>query len=372
MREKEKLEGESKFSFKELVGHFSSWLPKAKKVVEDFFSKPNVFSNEEGEAFEADFDPGDYVALYYPEIDAAVFGEVSELIKSLEYKENGVVQIEGGKLRIEMEKLFKGRKGSAELAENYCIYDFIMRCALKKMLELRPDDHFNVLDVGGGPTVYQHIPLASVSRRIVHSEYLASNRSFVDEWISGGGYNWSSYVSCGQAGLSNFPDSYASASSEVKEKIDRLTSADVEEFSNHLRSVLTEVLPVDVFSPDLRQRETDFDIVNVSKWGSVDLLTSHFCIESATADLEKWQAGIKNICNKVSNGGFLLMTAIRNAEWYQVGENRLPAVPVDAQIINIELEKNGFKILEETEMLNHDQKPVVGYDGMVFILAQKV
>ena len=372
MKEKEGRESENRFFLKELVTRISPLFAKTRKVVTDFFLRSNIESDIEGETFETEFSPSKYVELYYPEIQAEMFPNVSEIIKKLET--NGPIcnQIDGEQLKQEIERVFPGNVNGAELMENFCIYDFILRRALKRMLEIRPDDHFNILDVGGGPTIYQHIPLAPVARNITHSEFVTSNRECVRSWLAGSGHDWSSYTRCCQIGLGSFLDSYSTARDTVKRRISDLVRVGDEDYTKYLKSILGDILPVDVFAPDLKQVGGEFDVINLGKWGSVDLLTSHFCIESATADPEKWKIGIENIGKKVAPGGFLLMTAIRDAEWYKVGENQLPAVPIDAETVNRELVNNGFKILEETELLNPDQKPSVGYGGMIFILAQKI
>lgn len=344
------------------------------KGVRDFFLAQFLGSTKnESELFEEQFDPGKYIELYYPHIDVTNVAEISKILEACE-----VVQSDGNLTRIDAEvvhdklrELHVAETQSTVSLENYSVYDFLARRALPAMLRLKPDDHFTILDIGGGPTVYQHIPLLGVSKTITHAEFLDSNRRAVSTWKNGGGYDWSSYVVCWQAFLSLHPEAYSMAVDEVRELLRSLSVTDSDNYTQAMRKKIEQVIPVDVFDDHMIPESKKFDVVSMSKWGSVELITSHFCIESSTSDPEKWKKGIENIGNQVEGNGFLLMTAIRNAEWYKVGDNKLPAVPVDYHMIAQELEKNGFEILEGSELITHN-KEEVGYDGMVFMLARKI
>jgi len=339
-------------------------------TVKNFLLTPFSESGKgEKELFETQFDPRKYIELYYPPIEEKPVKQISDILARIETRKKEtdveVTKIDGEALESQLDT-----GASIELIENYCIYDFIARKALPAMLAKQPDDHFTVLDVGGGPTIYQHIPLLGVSRRITHAEYLDANRHEVMRWKQGVGYDWSTYISCWQSYLTLHPEAYSMATDDVQETLRALSTSDSKQYHEQMIECVKDVIPVDVFNPNIIFGQEGYDAVSVGKWGSVDLLTSHFCIESATADADKWKAGIGNIAKKVNEDGFLLMTAIRNAEWYKVGDNKLPAVPVDYEVIAKELEPHGFKVLTASELLTHNQQEV-GYDGMVFILAQK-
>jgi len=167
-------------------------VPKLRRITRDFFDRS--FQDEEKD-FIDDFDPQEYIDLYYPPIDPTIFIKVSEVLSSCETSE------EGSPLRIldiqKIEKKFKTEDSSfnTEALENYCIYDFIIRHVLPCLLEKRPDDHFTILDIGGGPTIYQHIPLALVADSITHGEFLSANRETIELWRQGNGHDWSDYIS---------------------------------------------------------------------------------------------------------------------------------------------------------------------------------
>jgi hypothetical protein len=163
------------------------------------------------------------------------------------------------------------------------------------------------------------------------------------------------------------------ATEEIQDRFKRMSLDETGVLENELREKIINILPVDVFREDLGMggEEEKFDVVNVGREGSAELITSNFCIESATADHDLWQRGIENVTSKVPKDGFLLMTAIRNAKWYKVGDERMPAVPVNAESLSLELEKQGFEIRSISELVGSEQE-VVGYDGMVFVLAKRI
>ncbi|MFA6427295.1 MAG: hypothetical protein WCW16_02510 [Candidatus Magasanikbacteria bacterium] len=366
--ESEKKEKASNFKLKDLFARI------VRKITNLLSAPFGEFGEDEKELFERQFNPREYIELYYPPIDKESVKHISDILARVEVREMGedgvkLTKIDGRLLARQFEHGSTEGK-SIELLENYCIYDFVARKALPAMLTKRPEDHFSVLDVGGGPTVYQHIPLLGVSDKITHAEYLEANRQEIATWKQEKGYDWSSYIACWQSYLALHPEAYSMAMKDVRDVLDNLSTKDPSIYNQEMAKRIEDVIPVDVFSPNILSSQEGYDAVSVGKWGCVDLLTSHFCIESATADPNRWRIGIGNIAKKVNEGGFLIMTAIRNAEWYKVGDNKLPAVPVDYTAIANELKKHGFKVLEGTELLTHNQKEV-GYDGMIFILVQK-
>lgn len=325
------------------------------------------------------FGPKAYLEEFYKKIDPTKFETISqaiEEIKTAEKSKNGqdVSTIDLNKLKELLSS--KGLELSEEettTLENYAIYDFLFSEAIPQILKYKPDDHLKVLDVGGGPTIYQHLPLIGISDSIVHSEYLSDNRDEVEDFLNNKSeFDWHSYSILAQRYLSQYLPNIE-ANEEVMKVLGSLSKeTDPNVIEDRVRSLIKKVVPVDVFKKDLGLENSDsYDLTNVSKEGSVELCTSNFCVESATADRATWEEGMKNIGKTVNPGGFLLMTAIRNADWYKVGNETMPAVPVDISDITKNLEEQGFEIIESSELIGSDQQEV-GYDGMVFILARKI
>ncbi len=238
----------------------------------------------------------------------------------------------------------------------------------------------SVLDVGGGPTLYQHIPLALVSDVIVHAEPLAENRREVLDYLaqSEGAYDWSAYIRATATFLSKHPDRFPELSRRLSEISDVLPKEGELAIESAWRLLIAErvagrVVPCDAFQPDLEWaggtalREA-LDAAGMSHGAT--LVESNFLLESATDSPEQWGLGLDTLAGRVAPGGFLSMMAIRNARWYRSGEERVPAVPVDESFLRQELERRSFT-LNQVRVLTGSDSQSFGYDGMIFLLANK-
>lgn len=339
--------------------------PKAQEVIAEILENP--FAN---------FSSLDYLKKFYPEMDLEPASAVFAILEK--------VQIESGRKVIDLGEITKSLNvGSLEALENICIYEFFLRTVLPALLEQWPEDHLKMLDIGAGPTVYQHIPLMGVADSIVHAEFLASNREEALRWKDKKStHSWESYFALAHIYLRDNLAVFAKANPAVQEYIKSISQSTNLDAENILREKISAVVPCNAFKDGLGLPKNNYDpeVVCVSReasaalatgnFGLAHVVTSNFCIESATSTLEQWKEGIKNIANQVSIDGFLLMTAIRNADWYEVGEEKVPAVPIDANMLEAQLEAEGLKILALTDLSGSD-KEKVGYDGMVFVLAQR-
>ncbi len=326
------------------------------------------------EVFEKGFDPREYIKTYYPiPPDSAKILWASEIIKQ-DYSKNS---------KIDIKQMVEKFNVSPEIAENIAIFDFQKNVAKKLLLEY-PQDNIEVLDVGGGPTVYQHIAMSLQAGNITHSEFLEQNRKEVTSWLNKeeGSYNWDGYFDLIK-NMFNKDEEYQQIlnqqlqSEDEKTKnhavlVKSLLEGDTENLKSHLRKELGQnVVKGDVFKPDLGlENPKQYDVISQEREGSVEMLTSNFTIESATGDRAKWEQGMQNITAQIKNKGFLALTAIRNAEWYAVGKEKMPAVKVNENDLKEILEKEGFEIVEMRILEGSDQENV-GYDGMVFVFAQK-
>lgn len=238
----------------------------------------------------------------------------------------------------------------------------------------------SVLDVGGGPTLYQHIPLALISDAIVHAEPLEVNRKEVLDYLtrSEEAYDWSAYIRATSTFLAKSQSRFPELSRRREEMSDVLPEAGGLELESAWRLLIAEriagrVVPCDAFRPDLELADGTAlrDALNAADManGAV-LVESNFLLESATDSLEQWGRGLDALANHVAPGGFLSMMAIRNARWYRSGEERVPAVPVDESFLRQELERRSFT-LDQVHVLTGSDSQSFGYDGMVFLLANK-
>ncbi|MFA7253281.1 MAG: hypothetical protein WC107_01880 [Patescibacteria group bacterium] len=358
-------------------------------LIRNFFNRaflPKATEQKE----DREWSPGEYVSEFYGPLDP----ENLEII---------LAQIENGKIDskmdilgqdidnivIDLKKISAGLQEQSleykiEDLENYSILYFMANEVLPKVLTDRPEDHLKILDVGSGPTIYQFIFLAALAGKIQPSEWLEANRQFTCDWIDGqNNYDWSSYSKCLSAAID-----------KIKLPVDDRTRQKINSFienpssiEEYLHQILAKPVKVDVFATGLEiqkniKEDLDPDLVHVGKEGSIELLTSNFCVESAFIDnLDDWHKGMKNITDEIRTGGFLVMTAITGSTWYLSGPGKTcRAANVNSEILTKELLSLGFEIkslmtlkgktLEDVKAVGME-KEYSGYSGMSFVLAKK-
>lgn len=92
-------------------------------------------------------------------------------------------------------------------------------------------------------------------------------------------------------------------------------------------------------------------------------------MESVFAEEEKFIKSLTNVLNLVKTTGYFVMTAIKGAIYYKVGETHFPAYNLDEKKITSLLHKNGF-LLEQIEIISSGEKK--GYEGIIMLLAKKI
>lgn len=275
---------------------------------------------------------------------------------------------------------FSSRYGLAhEVVENASILYHLLSIA-ESIAHSTHGQNVSVLDVGGGPTLYQHIPMALISDAVVHAEPLEENRREVLDYLAQreGAYDWSAYIRATGTFLMRSRLRFPALSSRLEEMTDALPEEGGLALEAAWRLLIAEriagrVVPCDVFRPDLELASgTELrDALNAADMANgVMLVESNFLLESATGSLEQWRRGLDALANRVAPGGFLSMMAIRNANWYRSGEERVPAVPVDESFLRQELERRSFA-LDQVRVLTGSDSESFGYDGMIFLLANK-
>ena len=346
------------------------------QIVLDFFKKP--FKEKEEKIFQEKFGARDYIETYYPVIKnvAASFKTFKEVQIAIRDKAG----------HFDMREIMKAGNLSGEEVENIFIFDF-QRNVSKELLKVYPADHIRTLDVGGGPTVYQHIFTAMVAGDITHSEFLEQNRQEVSSWVQdrSESYNWDSYFELIRNIIKDdtnyvniIENNLSSPDIRIREhalKIHSLRYVDnSDDIKKNLQAVIGDkIIFGDVFKENLGMidDQKSYEFVNsATRESAIELVTSNFTIESATSDKDKWRDGMQHIMDKVKSCGYLAISAIRNSSWYKVGGEKMPAVAINETELAEVLTANGFKILDQ-RVLEGSNKEKDGYDGMIFIFACK-
>src|SRR5437016_4713274 len=177
-----------------------------------------------------------------------------------------------------------------------------------------------LLEFGSGPTLYSLITAAAKVETIHVCDRLEGNLREIQLWKRADeeAFNWEPFI---QRAL------------ELEGKR-RVTREDIRRRAELLRSKLTTFCSCDAFSnPPLQGNHiNEYDIVQVN-----------FVAESITSSLIQWERAIYNITSLLKPQGTLILTALKNAVYYQLQEKRFPAVDIDETVLTQLLRKLGFR-----------------------------
>lgn len=203
-----------------------------------------------------------------------------------------------------------------------------------------------LLDFGGGPTIYPLIAAADNVAEIHFSDYLEENLKEVHLWLQGepSAFDWREFIKTDlQLKGYSYPTTQAISQREglIRQKVTKTFRCDANNFP-----------PISV--PRL-----------------YDVLVTYFCAESATDDWAQWRRYLRNIVSLLKPNGFLLLSALKGASCYAVGEQFFPSVSLQEEDLTQALLEEGFdlsSIVAETIPSDH---PSHEYEGLIVILAQK-
>jgi len=232
-------------------------------------------------------------------------------------------------------------------SENEALLDFFAKCFkdLKKTSVM--------LEFGGGPTIYQIISAAPKVRSIHFADHLERNLNEVKLWKenSPNAFNWNKFI---KKAL------YLEGNKRVSKK--KITFR-----GKMVRKKITKFLYCDAFKRDPidKKYRNYYDIVSIN-----------FVAESITNNKEMWETIISNVCSLLKKNGILIMTAIKNADYYHVGKKAFPATSItEEDILNVltklEFEETSFFSYSVPAEISEELVGYTGYKGIIFIKAEK-
>ncbi|KAB5555122.1 hypothetical protein PHYPO_G00029890 [Pangasianodon hypophthalmus] len=207
-----------------------------------------------------------------------------------------------------------------------------------------------LVDVGSGPTLYQVMSGCEHFNRVILSDFLEVNRNELNKWLKDGrsNFDWTPY-------LKHVCELEGRSSSAWQEKAERL------------RSVVTDIFPVNVHHP------FPFPPGSLPASGA-DCLVSSFCLESVSPDVSSFTHALRNLSSLLRNGGHLLLIGALGESFYMAAPDvRIPVVPLDEAQVCASLSASGFDLLQlSVYRLTPDM--LVGVDdvkGVFFAKARK-
>lgn len=202
-----------------------------------------------------------------------------------------------------------------------------------------------VLELGGGPTLYQLMNIADSAKEIHFSDYVKDNLDEIIRWKQGKStFDWRPFF---EAALMLRTDSTV------------ITRADAKALESALKKKISKVIHCDVFAKDLGVKRKRYDIID-----------THFVAESATSSRKQWEAAIGNMYRKLEKGGLLFMSALRGAKGdYKVLDKKFPAVELYESDIEAAFRRVGLKAIRISSIHTEDRSN--NYEGFMFAIAQK-
>jgi hypothetical protein len=227
--------------------------------------------------------------------------------------------------------------------ENRALLHFLTEAYAHIFTEI---DTANILEFGGGPTIYQLISAAKYPASIDFSDYLGENLNEVRTWLGDRPekFPWDEFVRYVLKHEGECSDRCAieQRMQLIRNKVQRLIYCDAKK---------TDPLGDWCRSP--------YDIVSVN-----------FVLESITTEMTEWDLLVDNVVPLVRPQGYLLMCAIVGATYYRVGEHFFPAVPITPEIMERKLTQQHFSIVH-IHTIRAEHKDEQGYDGICMVLAKK-
>lgn len=218
----------------------------------------------------------------------------------------------------------------------------------KKLLDWYSDIYSDIqpqgtlLEIGGGPTIYQLISASEKVEKIIFTDYFQKNLDNIIEWQGSKNSFWDKFIEYSLGGGSIVSKAeISSRKNDIASKIKTIKRLDISEINNELS-------------------DEKYDIVQ-----------SSFCLESSTDDISQFKRMLGNINNYLKPGGIFIMTALEGAIVYKIGKKYLPAIYLDKEIISGYLRQFGFKITRIDKILS-DNSEKSKYHGFLLIKAIKM
>nr|XP_060643407.1 indolethylamine N-methyltransferase-like [Anolis sagrei ordinatus] len=201
-----------------------------------------------------------------------------------------------------------------------------------------------LIDIGSGPTIYQHVSACEYFKEIIASDFLEQNREEIKKWLNKDpdAYDWSLVLQ------------YVCELEGDREKW--------REREEKLRKTIKQVLPCDATLTN------PFDPLVIPP---ADCLLSTFALEVACKDHSVYRSVVKNLGALVKPGGHLIFAATLGVSFWMVGSCKFDCLALTPELVEGSVKEAGFEVLS-CESLGFTFPPDVcdAYDSL-FIVARK-
>jgi hypothetical protein len=195
-----------------------------------------------------------------------------------------------------------------------------------------------LLEVGGGPTIYQTLSASRRAREIVFADYLDATLNEVREWLDNGprAFDWTPYLT------------------RVAE-LEGNGAGDPLALAARVRGVLKRLIHCDLTAdaPLAPSDTVEYDVVS-----------SAFCLEGISQDRRLFSGFLRRVGTLLRPGGMLVATVVRESEAYKVGSHVFPACYLDEGALVRSLERAGFDDVCTRSMATSEEH---GYSGIMAV-----
>jgi hypothetical protein len=204
-----------------------------------------------------------------------------------------------------------------------------------------------VLDLCCGPTIYQYLAAAPRVAEIHGADFLERNMDEIRQWCAGSSdaFDWTPLIH----------------EALWQEGNRTPTADDIARRAASVRQKVTELAWCDILQPQPLGRPL----------GRVyDVVSNCYGADVVAKSVEEWEACVANCCSLLKPGGMLIMTLIKDAEWWPSGDLIMPALALNELHVMNALTRIGFvpsSITTATHTV--DEASAVGYSDVIFVTA---
>jgi hypothetical protein len=175
-----------------------------------------------------------------------------------------------------------------------------------------------ILEFGGGPSIYSLVSAAPYAEGIVFTDYVDRNRAVAESWKN----------------KEIHAPNYRPLIEYVVTTIEGQGMEEVEQRQQLLRDKIVAIVPCDV-------RE-DPPVAVPAGPEKYDVLSTHFCLVTACESIEMYRDGLRKLASLVRPGGYILASEAVGASFYMLGGVKFPDLTLDKDVIRQALVDAGF------------------------------
>lgn len=205
-----------------------------------------------------------------------------------------------------------------------------------------------ILEFGCGPVIDHAIAAAPYASEIYFADYLSANLDCIRLWYKKyeGMFDWSIFTK---------------KILELESVLD-IDIYSITEREDMLRGLKTHFINCDAsITPAIQNAKRKFPLV-----------MSIFCAESATSNKGTWRRYSNNIIDLVEEDGHILIAALKNSDYYVVGEDIFPCTPINEKdIMQLLIENRFLPVNIKMESVALPECSDLGYNEAMFIHAKR-